>query len=103
VAPRAADEPGILDRRYEYFTLDEDRRSTLYLVRKHLYYSADEWQALPWWQQKMYIDQLAMDLAAERGEEPPEPTGFAERYDPGPEPETTQDPDAYLRSLGFNL
>lgn len=70
------------------------------MVRKHLHFSVAEWQTLPWWQQKMYVDQLAMDLAAERGEEPSEPPGFEETQQID---QAQGDSDAYLRGMGFNL
>jgi hypothetical protein len=65
----------------------------------------DEWQALPWWQQKLYIDQLAMDLAAERGDEPEAPASFEQHAAAAAAAQSAPptDPDAYLRSMGFNL
>lgn len=77
------------------------------MVRKHLRFSVDEWQALPWWQQKLYIDQLRMDLAAESGEEPDEPASYVELAEEAAAAEAAaqapSDPDDYLRSMGFNV
>lgn len=60
-------------------------------MRKHLYFSVDEWRALPWWQQRMYVDLLNEQLAAERGEE----------IDPEPD-EVVEDPLG-LAALGFHV
>lgn len=38
-------------------------------MRKHLGFSVAEWDALPWWQSRMYAELLDEYLAAERGEE----------------------------------
>lgn len=60
-------------------------------MRKHLYFSVDEWVRLPWWQQRMYTDQLNEQIALDNGEEPdPEPDQIA------------AEPDA-LAGLGFNV
>lgn len=32
------------------------------MVRKHLHYSAEEWDALPWYRTRAYIEQLNEDL-----------------------------------------
>jgi hypothetical protein len=60
-------------------------------VRKHLYFSVDEWVALPWWQQRLYTDLLNEQLALDAGEEP----------EPDPDQIATA-PDA-LASLGFKI
>lgn len=80
------------------------------MMRKHLGFSVNEWQSLPWWQQKLYIDQLSMDLAAERGDDPEEPMSFedmayaaADQRAAELSQEPEGDPDAYLRSMGFNV
>lgn len=75
MAPGAVDEPGILDRRYELLAGDRDRRVNYFLIRKHLNFSVAEWTKLPWWQQKLYADELSTFLAAEAGEEPPGHSG----------------------------
>lgn len=38
----------------------------LYLVRKNLQYGADEWVALPWWQRRMYLEEMAEDSNEDR-------------------------------------
>jgi len=60
-------------------------------VRKHLYFSINEWVALPWWQQRLYVDLLNEQLAAERGEE----------LEPDPDQIATNPAD--LAGLGFNV
>jgi hypothetical protein len=91
VGPAGADGPGILDRRYEHLAGDRGRRLTLFLVRKHLYFSINEWVELPWWQQRLYTDLLNEQLAVEAGEElPPDPDQIA--TDPGA-----------LAAMGFNV
>lgn len=50
--------PGILAARYERLAGDEDQRATLYVVRRRLRFSIDEWRALPWWQKRVYIEGL---------------------------------------------
>lgn len=74
MAHEAVDGPGTLGRRYDALAGDRDRRLTLFLVRKHLGFSAAEWMGLPWWQQRLYADLLNEYLAAESGEEPTEAT-----------------------------
>lgn len=31
-------------------------------MRKHLGFSVTEWDSLPWWQQRMYAEELTTDL-----------------------------------------
>lgn len=33
------------------------------MVRRHLGFSVDEWDALPWWQQRLYIEELDAELS----------------------------------------
>ena len=40
------------------------------MVRKHLGFSIDEWDRLPWWQQKVYVEELQADLFGD--EQPPD-------------------------------
>lgn len=61
------------------------------MIRKHLFFSVDEWARLPWWQQRLYVDELNEQLAVEAGEEPaPDPDQIA------------TDPSA-LAQMGFNV
>lgn len=63
----------------------------MFLIRKHLYFSVDEWVRLPWWQQRMYVDQLNEQIALDNGEEPePDPSEVASSFDA-------------LAGLGFNI
>lgn len=33
------------------------------MVRRHLGFSVDEWDRLPWWQQRLYVEELDAELA----------------------------------------
>lgn len=55
------DFPGSLRRRYEAVT--PERRRTLYAVRRHLGYGPEEWDGLPWWQQRLMLDGLNEEFA----------------------------------------
>ncbi|MGW1676036.1 hypothetical protein [Saccharopolyspora sp. NPDC002376] len=37
-------------------------------MRRHLHFSIDEWDRLPWWQQQVYIEELDAELSG--GNEP---------------------------------
>lgn len=60
--------PGSLEARYGRLAGSEDRRRELYVVRRHLGYTIDEWTALPWWQRRLYLEQMQeeADEAADR-------------------------------------
>lgn len=55
-------QPGRLTARYETLTGGPDVRRTYYLVRKHLGFCVAEWDSLPWWQQRMYAEELTAEL-----------------------------------------
>lgn len=38
-------------------------RIAYYLARRHLGFSVAEWQALPWWQSRLYAEGLAEEFA----------------------------------------
>lgn len=59
--------PGSLEVRYRQLAGDEGRRSELYLARRWLGYSVDEWRALPWWQRRMYLEQANLEIEARSG------------------------------------
>lgn len=59
--------PGSLDSRYEQLTGNEDKRMEWFIVRKELNYSIDDWEALPWWHQRVYIDGLIKQADADSG------------------------------------
>lgn len=48
--------PGSLEARYEQLAGTEDRRRELYIARRHLRFTIDEWLALPWWQRRVYVE-----------------------------------------------
>lgn len=48
--------PGSRQARYERLAGDEEHRRLLFLVRAELGIGIDEWQSMPWWQQRVYRD-----------------------------------------------
>lgn len=40
-------------------------------MRRDLGFSVAEWDALPWWQQKLYIDEWIVDHTPQEAQEPP--------------------------------
>ena len=58
--------PGILEARYRRLAGDEDRRRELYYARRHLRFSIDEWLALPWWQRRLYLEQMQEEAEANK-------------------------------------
>lgn len=61
-------EPGTHARRYEQLTGGVHRRRTYYAVRKVLHFARAEWDALPWHDQRMYLEELAADLDGRRSD-----------------------------------
>jgi hypothetical protein len=59
--------PGSLDARYERLAGDDNRRKELYYVRVRLGYSIPEWLALPWWQRRLYLEQMAEEAEERAG------------------------------------
>lgn len=59
--------PGSLDARYEQLAGGQLRRTELYVARRRLGFSINEWLALPWWQRRVYIEG-ANDEAEARAE-----------------------------------
>lgn len=53
--------PGSRDARYERLAGDEAQRAELYVARKHLGFTIDEWLALPWWQRQVYAEGLTRE------------------------------------------
>lgn len=35
------------------------------MVRRHLGFTIDEWEQLPWWQQRVYMESLAEEFGSE--------------------------------------
>lgn len=63
-------------RRYRALSLDY--RRLYYLVRRYLYFTPAEWDALPWWAQKVYIEGLKEELTDHTRADPSEaPDDFA--------------------------
>jgi hypothetical protein len=54
-------QPGKIDARYELTTGGEDQRRLYYAVLKIFGLVRQEWDALPWHDQRMYIEQLNKD------------------------------------------
>jgi hypothetical protein len=75
VVAEGAVQPGSRRRRYEAITESRTRRLILYHARRHLHYSVDEWEGLPWWQQQLYEDGLFEEFYGIRAE--------VDEYDPG--------------------
>ena len=53
--------PYVLTGRYEALAGDPDERVTLYYFLRYLGLTADQARALPWWQYRMYCDELDRD------------------------------------------
>ena len=66
--------PGRLEARYERLAGAEAKRRELYIVRRRLRFTVDEWQALPWWQKRLYIEGLEWE--AEQNRAPTESDGM---------------------------
>jgi hypothetical protein len=64
-------------------------------VRKELGFSIDEWDAMPWWQQRVYIEQLELYAAIQRGEHIPD--------DLLPDDDSRAVTDDSLTALGFSV
>lgn len=60
--------PKCRERRYSALT--EGTRKTYYLARRYLNYSIEEWEALPWWEQRVYIEGLEWELTPPEDESP---------------------------------
>ena len=58
--------PGSLEARYQRLT--RGRQEELYIVRRRLGFTIDEWLDLPWWQRRVYVDGLRREAEdASRG------------------------------------
>lgn len=56
--------PGSLEARYGRLAGPLNKRQELYLARRRLLFTIDEWQALPWWQRRVYIEGLGAEADA---------------------------------------
>lgn len=50
-------------------------RTTLYVVKRRLGYGVDEWRALPWWKQRLYLDGLEEEFSGTSEEGQTQSTG----------------------------
>lgn len=50
--------PPTADARYERLSGGPTNRAIVYVARRYLKLSAEEWSALPWWVQRTYLDGL---------------------------------------------
>lgn len=39
------------------------------MVRRHLGFTIDEWESLPWWQQRVYVESLAEEFGGDQSRE----------------------------------
>lgn len=44
-------------------------------MRRHLGFSVDEWERLPWWQQRMYVEELDTELTGDGDDQAVEQSG----------------------------
>src|SRR5690348_17309784 len=61
--------------------LTEDRQNELYLARRMLHFAQAEWDKLPWWVQRTYVDGMVRELSSRGGTSPagvPAPPGLAD-------------------------
>lgn len=54
-------QPGKIDERYELITGGEDQRRLYYVVLKIFGLTRQQWDVIPWHDQRMYIEQLNAD------------------------------------------
>lgn len=60
MAPGAV-QPGKIDGRYEQLTGGDDQRRLYYTVLKIFHLTRQQWDELPWHDQRMYVEQLNID------------------------------------------
>ncbi len=53
-----------MEARYRRLAGDDARRAELYWARRILGFTIDEWQALPWWQRRVYVEGAEDENAA---------------------------------------
>ena len=69
--------PGSLNARYDDVSGGEGQRRAYYMARRHLGMSPAEWDALAWWEQKMYLDGYTWEGLIERTDSAEDPTVVA--------------------------
>lgn len=62
MADQGAAGPFDSDRRYEALSGGREQRSVYYLARRRLGLSVREWDALPWWQSRLYLEGLSEEF-----------------------------------------
>lgn len=67
-------EPGIVSVRYEELAGASAQRVEWFRALLHFGKTVDEWEALPWWQPQMYMEELSRYLRMKAGEETPQDT-----------------------------
>lgn len=55
--------------RYDHLTGGVAERQMHYLARRYLKFRWDEWDALPWWQQRAYVEGLHRELSDGDGDD----------------------------------
>lgn len=60
MAPGAV-QPGKIDGRYEGLTGGEDQRRLYYTLLKIFHITRQQWDEMPWHDQRMYVEQLNKD------------------------------------------
>ena len=88
--------PKTTDHRYELISGGESNRVLLYVARRKLGLSVEEWYALPWWQQRMYIDGMMAEGVIRSADEDDEYGDFDDE-----DPVTAS--DAALRRMGLSV
>jgi hypothetical protein len=68
--------------RYEALAGSREERLTYYLVRRYLHFSIDEWDRLPWWQTKLYIERLSEELRGHPDNAEPAPRAVSAVAEP---------------------
>jgi hypothetical protein len=67
---RSADRPGNTEARYEQLSGGPSERVLLYLARRYLRMSYQEWRDAPWWVQRTYIEGMMQEeLLQQEGSE----------------------------------
>ena len=59
--------PGSASRRFDRLSGGPERRELLYLIRRKLWMSPEEWNALPWWVAATYLEGLEREFADDEG------------------------------------
>ncbi len=63
------------------------------MARRYLGFTADEWDGLPWWQQRLYLEGVDAEFAAAAPNE----------QQPVPAHTNPMDSDDKLRAMGFTI